>query len=71
MHNASIEMHIDRKIDTVIYIAPISEEVLGASVAEEMSFQRLSKRVEGESRPPKPGWKVVPQHMTRPSLSPV
>ena len=29
-----------------------------------MSFQRLSKRIEGESRPPKPGWKVVPQSRT-------
>jgi len=26
-----------------------------------MSFQISSKRIEGESRPPKPGWKVIPQ----------
>jgi len=29
-----------------------------------MCFQRSSKRIEGESRPPKPGWKVVPQSRT-------
>jgi len=29
-----------------------------------MCFQRSSKRIEGESRPPKPGWKVIPQSNT-------
>ena len=29
-----------------------------------MSFQRLSERVEGKSRPPESMWKVVPQSMT-------
>jgi len=29
-----------------------------------MSFQRLSERVEGKSRPPESRWKVVPQSRT-------
>ena len=29
-----------------------------------MCFQRSSERIEGESRPPKPGWKVIPQSRT-------
>ena len=56
---------LDRQIDTFIYIAPISrKESLGASVAKEMCFQRSSKRIEGKSRPPQSGWKIVPQSRT-------
>jgi len=37
------------------------KESLGASVAKEMSFQRSSEGIEGKSRPPQCGWKIVPQ----------
>jgi len=44
---------IDRQIDKLIYIAPIySNESLSTSVAKQMGFDRLSKGVEGKSRPP-------------------
>ena len=36
-----------------------------------MCFQRLSKRIKGESRPPKPGWKVIPQSRTGSRETPV
>ena len=48
-----------------------SKESLGASVAKEMCFQGLSKRIEGKSRPSKPGWKVVPQSRTGSRETPV
>jgi len=38
---------------------------------KKMSFQRLSERIEGESWPPKPGWKVVPQSRTGSRETPV
>jgi len=44
-----------------LYSAYESKESLGTSVAKQMCFQRSSERIEGESRPPKPGWKVIPQ----------
>ena len=37
---------------------------MGASVAKEMCFQRSSERIEGKSRPPQSGWKIVPQSRT-------
>ena len=37
---------------------------LGASVAKEMCFQRSSAGIEGKSRPPQSGWKIVPQSKT-------
>jgi len=40
-----------------LYSAYKSKESLGASVAKKMCFQRSSERIEGESRPLKPGWK--------------
>ena len=36
----------------------------GASVAKEMCFQRSSERIEGKSRLPQSGWKIVPQSRT-------
>ena len=36
-----------------------------------MCFQRSSKRIEGESQPPKPRWKVVPQSRTSSRETPV
>jgi len=56
----------DRKIDrsSYLYSAYKSKESLGASVAKTMCFQRSSKRIEAEFRPPKPGWKVIPQSRT-------
>ena len=54
-----------RYIDKFIFIAPVSrKESLGASVAKEMCFQRSSERIEGKSRPPQSGWKIVPQSRT-------
>jgi len=40
------------------------KDSLGASVAIEMCFQRSSERIEGKSRPPQSGWKIVPQSRT-------
>jgi len=40
------------------------ENSLDASVAKEMSFQGSSERIEGKSRPPQSGWKIVPQSRT-------
>jgi len=64
---------IDRQIDrySYLYSAYKSKESLGASVAKKMCFQRSSKRIEGESRPPKPGWKVIPQSRTGSRETPV
>ena len=64
-------MVVDRQIDKVICIAPISRKSLGASVAKKMCFQRSSKRIEGESRLLKPGWKVIPQSTTGSRETPV
>jgi len=36
------------------------KESLGASVTKEMCFQRSSERIEGKTRPPQSGWKIVP-----------
>ena len=36
-----------------------------------MCFQRSSERIEEESRPPKPGWKVIPQSRTGSRETPV
>jgi len=36
-----------------------------------MCFQRSSKRIKEESRPPKPGWRVVPQSRTGSRETPV
>jgi len=36
-----------------------------------MCFQRSSERIEGESRPPKPGWKVIPQSRTGSRETPI
>ena len=54
-----------------LYSAYKSKESLGASVAKKMCFQRLSKRIEGESRPLKPGWKVIPQSRTGSRETPI
>jgi len=54
-----------------LYSAYKSKESLGASVAKKMCFQRSSKRIEGESRRPKPGWKVIPQSSTGSRETPV
>jgi len=48
-----------------------SKESLGASVAKKMCFQRSSERILGESRLPKPGWKVIPQSRTGSRETPV
>ena len=37
---------------------------LGASVAKEVCFQRSSERIEGKSRLPQSGWKIVLQSRT-------
>ena len=47
-----------------LYSAYKSKESLGASVAKEVCFQRSSERIEGKSRPPQSGWKIVPQSRT-------
>ena len=47
-----------------LYSAYKSKESLGASVAKEMCFQRSSERIEGKSRPPQCGWKVITQLRT-------
>ena len=62
-----------RQIDrySYLYSAYKSKESLCASVSKKMCFQRSSKRIEGESRPPKPGWKVVPQSRTGSRETPV
>jgi len=36
-----------------------------------MCFQRSSERIEGESRPPKPGLKVIPQSRTGSRETPI
>jgi len=36
-----------------------------------MCFQRSSERIEGESRPLKPGWKVIPQSRTGSRETPI
>ena len=36
-----------------------------------MSFQRLSERVQGKSRPPESRWKVVPQSRTSGRETPI
>ena len=54
-----------------MYSAYKSKESLGASVAKKMCFQRSSRRIEGESRPPKYGWKVIPQSRTGSRETPV
>jgi len=54
-----------------LYSTYKSKESLGASVAKKMCFQRSSERMEGESRLPKPGWKVIPQSRTGSRETPV
>ena len=65
----------DRQIDRFryshLYNAYKSKESLGASVAKKMCFQRSSKRIEGKSWAPKPGWKVIPQSRTGSRETPV
>ena len=47
-----------------LYSAYKSKESLGASVAKEMCLQRSSEGIEGKSRLPQSGWKIVPQSRT-------
>ena len=56
----------NREIDRYIhlYSAYKSKESLGASVAKEVCFQRSPERIEGKSRLPQSGWKIVPQSRT-------
>jgi len=54
-----------------LYSGDKSKESLGASVAKKMCFQRSTKRIEGESRPPKPWWKVITQSRTGSRETPV
>ena len=66
IHSGSTELSIDRQTDRYIYLysAYKSKESLSASVAKEMCFQRSSERIEGKSRPPQSGWKIVSQSRT-------
>jgi len=47
-----------------LYSAYKSKESPDASVAKEMCFQRSSERIEGKSRLPQSGWKIVSQSRT-------
>ena len=61
--------YIDRYI--YLYSAYKSKESLGASVAKETCFQRSSERIEGKSRLPQSGWKIVSQSRTGCQETPV